>query len=63
MAEYFSIDVTPEGVLTGLPLLLKNYTPHYGKLPSFLRRLGRNVSPHSFIYLTVDRLVYGEALL
>jgi len=37
------MNISPEGVLTTLPLLLKNYTPHYGKLPSFIRRLGRNV--------------------
>jgi DNA mismatch repair protein MLH1 len=45
IAEYFSLSITSEGNLTTLPLLLRNYTPHYGKLPSFLRRLGRNVLP------------------
>ena len=44
IAEYFSLTITPEGILTSLPLLLRNYTPHYGKLPTFLRRLGHNVS-------------------
>ena len=45
IAEYFALNITSEGILTTLPLLLKNYTPHFGKLPSFLRRLGRNVPP------------------
>ena len=45
IAEYFALTITPEGILTSLPLLLRNYTPHYGKLPSLLRRLGRNVNP------------------
>jgi DNA mismatch repair protein MLH1 len=43
IAEYFSLGITKEGILTSIPLLLKNYTPNYGKLPLFLRRLGRNV--------------------
>ena len=47
IAEYFALTITLEGNLTTLPLLLRNYTPHYGKLPSFLRRLGRNVTPRS----------------
>ena len=62
IAEYFSITVTPEGVLTTLPLLLKNYSPHFGKLPSFIRRLGRNV-PRSQTKLTIGRLVHRETLL
>lgn len=45
--EYFTLAITQDGLLTSLPLLLKDYTPHYGKLPSFLRRLGRNVSLNS----------------
>jgi DNA mismatch repair protein MLH1 len=51
IAEYFSLTITAEGILTSLPLLLRNYTPHYGKLPSFLLRLGRNVP---LCYFTVD---------
>jgi DNA mismatch repair protein MLH1 len=43
IAEYFSLGITKEGILTSIPFLLKNYTPNYGKLPPFLRRLGRNV--------------------
>ena len=43
--EYFSLVITKEGILTSIPLLLKNYTPSYGKLPSFIRRLGQNVPP------------------
>jgi DNA mismatch repair protein MLH1 len=44
ISEYFAVDINPEGNLISLPLLLKNYMPHFGKLPSFIRRLGRNVS-------------------
>ena len=59
IAEYFSITITSEGILTSLPLLLRNYTPCYGKLPYFLRRLGRNVPPPFFPpSLTLGRLVY-----
>jgi DNA mismatch repair protein MLH1 len=45
IAEYFSLCITKEGILTSIPLLLKNYTPNYGKLPPFIRRLGLNVPP------------------
>ena len=43
ISEYFSMNITSDGVLESVPLLLKNYTPYYGKLPTFIRRLGRNV--------------------
>ena len=49
--EYFSLVITEEGILTRIPLLLKNYTPSYGKLPTFIRRLGRNV-PSPFLPFT-----------
>jgi DNA mismatch repair protein Mlh1 C-terminus len=47
ISEYFSLNITSDGVLESVPLLLKNYTPYYGKLPTFIRRLGRNVLPNS----------------
>lgn len=51
IAEYFSLVITDDGVLTSIPLLLKHYTPNYGKLPTFIRRLGRNVPlPSSLCY-------------
>jgi DNA mismatch repair protein Mlh1 C-terminus len=54
ISEYFSMNITSDGVLESVPLLLKNYTPHYGKLPTFIRRLGRNVdSQNSNIWTNV----------
>jgi DNA mismatch repair protein Mlh1 C-terminus len=43
LAEYFAITISPEGLLTTLPLVLKDYIPPYAKLPTFIRRLGHNV--------------------
>ncbi|KAE8036854.1 hypothetical protein FH972_009487 [Carpinus fangiana] len=40
LLEYFSLEVSAEGELIGLPLLIKDYTPSLGKLPGFLLRLG-----------------------
>ncbi|RAL00928.1 mismatch repair ATPase MLH1 [Aspergillus ibericus CBS 121593] len=38
--EYFSMEISPEGELLSIPLLLKGYLPSLGKLPRFLLRLG-----------------------
>ena len=38
--EYFSLQISAEGELLSLPLLLKGYFPCLGKLPRFLLRLG-----------------------
>lgn len=38
--EYFSLDISSDGTLVSLPLLLKDYLPCLGKLPRFLLRLG-----------------------
>jgi DNA mismatch repair protein MLH1 len=40
LAEYFSINISDEGQLETIPLLLKGYTPCMAKLPTFLLRLG-----------------------
>ncbi|KAL9127752.1 MAG: hypothetical protein Q9217_003435 [Psora testacea] len=40
LREYFNLDISPEGELTTIPLLLKGYTPNLAKLPRFLMRLG-----------------------
>ena len=40
LLEYFSLEVTPQGELVSIPLLLKDYTPSLAKLPRFLMRLG-----------------------
>lgn len=44
LEEYFSLSITPDGLLEGIPLLLKNYTPALSKLPQFLLRLGPHVN-------------------
>ncbi|KAJ5200001.1 hypothetical protein N7491_009202 [Penicillium cf. griseofulvum] len=38
--EYFSLQISPDGDLLAIPLLLKGYLPALGKLPRFLLRLG-----------------------
>lgn len=38
--EYFSMQISPEGELLTIPLLLKGYVPALAKLPRFLLRLG-----------------------
>ncbi|KAE8413023.1 histidine kinase-like ATPase [Aspergillus pseudocaelatus] len=38
--EYFSLQISADGELLSLPLLLKGYLPCLGKLPRFLLRLG-----------------------
>ena len=44
LAEYFSLDISAEGELLGIPLLLKGYMPSLAKLPNFLLRLGPHVT-------------------
>jgi DNA mismatch repair protein MLH1 len=44
LLEYFSFEVSKEGELLGIPLLLKGYTPSLAKLPRFLLRLGPHVN-------------------
>ncbi|CAI7569536.1 unnamed protein product [Penicillium glandicola] len=38
--EYFSLQISPDGDLIAIPLLLKGYLPALAKLPRFLLRLG-----------------------
>lgn len=40
LSQYFNFQVSPEGELVSLPLLMKGYTPCLAKLPRFLMRLG-----------------------
>ncbi|KAF2688164.1 DNA mismatch repair protein mutL [Lentithecium fluviatile CBS 122367] len=40
LLEYFSLEITEEGDLCSIPLLVKSYTPSLAKLPRFLLRLG-----------------------
>jgi DNA mismatch repair protein MLH1 len=44
LIEYFSMEITPEGQLCSIPLLMKEYTPSMAKLPQFLLRLGPHVN-------------------
>ncbi|KAJ6493696.1 histidine kinase-like ATPase [Mycena vitilis] len=49
LAEYFSFNITPTGLIESLPLLLRDYTPNLDKLPSLLMRLGPQVDWNSEI--------------
>lgn len=40
LKEYFSLEISDEGHLLTIPLLIKNYLPSMPKLPTFLLRLG-----------------------
>lgn len=40
LLEYFSMEISTEGELLSIPLLVKGYTPSMTKLPRFLMRLG-----------------------
>lgn len=44
LSEYFSMEVTEEGDLVTIPLLMKGYMPCLAKLPQFLLRLGPHVN-------------------
>lgn len=43
LLEYFNFDISEEGELIGLPLLMRGYQPTLTKLPRFLMRLGPTV--------------------
>ncbi|PPR02265.1 hypothetical protein CVT24_011614 [Panaeolus cyanescens] len=43
LSEYFSLDITEDGDVTSLPLLLQGYLPNLDNLPNFLMRLGPQV--------------------
>ena len=43
LAEYFSLEISDEGELLSIPLLMKHYMPSMAKLPNFLLRLGPHV--------------------
>lgn len=42
--EYFSLQLSPEGELQTLPMLLRGYTPDLDRLPQFLLCIGAKVS-------------------
>ncbi|KAN0081071.1 hypothetical protein V8E54_004275 [Elaphomyces granulatus] len=42
--EYFSLQISEEGYLQSIPLMLKGYVPSLAKLPQFLLRLGPYVT-------------------
>jgi DNA mismatch repair protein MLH1 len=43
LAEYFSLEISQDGELLALPMLIKDYVPNMDKLPLFLLRLGTEV--------------------
>ena len=43
LAEYFAMEISEEGELLSIPLLVKGYMPSMAKLPNFLLRLGPHV--------------------
>lgn len=43
LSEYFGLEITPEGGLASLPVLLEQYTPDMDRLPSFLLSLATDV--------------------
>eukprot|EP01134_Creolimax_fragrantissima_P000590 CFRG0590T1 len=43
LLEYFSIEITDEGKLSSLPLILKDYEPDFHRLPMFILRLATEV--------------------
>ncbi|KAI5201054.1 CLC voltage-gated chloride channel [Aureobasidium subglaciale] len=42
--EYFALDISEDGELHSIPLILKRYMPCLAKLPTFLLRLGPHVN-------------------
>ncbi|KAJ4468792.1 histidine kinase-like ATPase [Lentinula aciculospora] len=43
LSEYFSLNISEDGLVQSLPLILRDYTPNLDKLPLFLMRLGPQV--------------------
>lgn len=43
LLEYFTLEISPDGQLVSIPLLMRGYTPSLAKLPQFLLRLGPHV--------------------
>ncbi|THW01653.1 DNA mismatch repair protein MutL [Aureobasidium pullulans] len=44
LKEYFALEISEDGELLSIPLLLKGYLPCMAKLPTFLLRLGPHVN-------------------
>ncbi|KAF2129357.1 DNA mismatch repair protein MutL [Dothidotthia symphoricarpi CBS 119687] len=44
LVEYLCMEISAEGELCSIPLLMKGYTPSLAKLPQFLLRLGPHVT-------------------
>ena len=44
LVEYFAMEISDDGDLLSIPLLMKGYTPSLAKLPRFLLRLGPHVN-------------------
>ncbi|KAH8829463.1 hypothetical protein DL96DRAFT_1054744 [Flagelloscypha sp. PMI_526] len=64
LQEYFSMQISEDGDLQSLPLLLKDYMPNLDKLPYFLMRLGPQVdwtSEHECFDTFLRELAYFYA--
>lgn len=48
LEKYFTMDVSEDGRLCSIPMLLKDYVPTLDRLPLFLLRLGTEVSSNGF---------------
>lgn len=46
LLEYFALEISADGYVSAIPLLLRDYTPAISKLPNFLYRLCQNVDWH-----------------
>jgi hypothetical protein len=56
LLDYFSLNISINGMVESLPLLLRDYTPNLDKLPNFLMRLGPQVcADHSYSSPLNDR--------
>ncbi|KIW00444.1 uncharacterized protein PV09_07972 [Verruconis gallopava] len=44
LEEYFALEISDDGQLLSIPLLIKDYQPSMAKLPNFLLRLGPHVN-------------------
>ncbi|ORY78124.1 DNA mismatch repair protein [Protomyces lactucae-debilis] len=43
LEEYFSFEITQDGLLATLPMLMKGYTPALSKLPNFILRIATHI--------------------
>lgn len=56
LSEYFSFDISEDGRVLSLPLLLQDYVPNLDNLPNFLMRLGPQVNTAAVTLLSPSGL-------